>query len=1059
MKIIEKYKILENFYPDILSGISDIISKGKLSRIFSKLQLSELELKVLSKAEELCELKILELWNDKDSKEFKALCSIYFDIKSILGFSYNSIEDIYEIIKTISLGYLGEHNHLVKDYLKQNQISINNIPTSQKWNERLLISSFKAIIKLVVKDSWKDVSDAIEIINNLRKEQNQFEETFLNQVKEESQPYGAGEILSLYYFAKLVEVLGQYLLEGKIDDNNYDIENKIKYHINKSKEFAVASGNYILELLLHYFEAFAIKLAKNTIWYTLTGVNHWVSEFNRYVAKRDNYPIYELLYPQKESILKGELLNPAHRAFVISLPTSSGKTLIAEYKILQALNEFKQRGGWVAYVVPTKALINQVYARLHHDLNQIGIKIEKASGALEIDGFESYLIENKGENTDFDILVTTYEKLHLLIRQGLGTTQKRPLVLTIVDEAHNIEDKTRGLNLELLLATIKNDCQEANFVLLTPDIPNANQISSWLGGERGKDIHLQLDWWQPNERVIGALIVERSGNSFTTYLKTLNTVKNTLAIGENIPLVKEEKNSSIRKSKINNSRIKLSEYVASKVVKEKSPIIILANKINETYQIANYLSENLELNYTLHDDVKLLRKFVAQELGDNFPLVDYLEKGIAIHSSAIPDEIRLLIEQLMVEGKLLALVSTTTIAQGINFPVSAVIIGSYNYPFIGEMPTRDFWNLVGRVGRVGQNSVGWVGIASTNKKDLQKITNYVLRASQDLLSQLESAIDIAMNCENEDFSRWLYYDERWSQLLQYISHLRLQVNDLQTFINRLEEKLNATLGFSQISDNAKKSFLIEKLKQYVKKLSLQDAQMADATGFSTITIRQMISKLSRSNLSPHDWQKHQLFSEQNQTMQKLVGIMLETYEIRKSIEEIKIGNKVLHKNSIARLIKNWVNGLNISEISIRLFGDSKVDNIEKTSKAIYKVIINAGCWGIAALQKMPTSGIDWNYLSEEEKKRMMNIPAYIYYGVNTDEGVLMRKANVPRSIANKLGEYYKNNVNKNIDTAKISDINNWLKGVNIKAWEDSLPDNTKLSAEEYKTLWKKLNGI
>ncbi len=159
----------------------------------------------------------------------------------------------------------------------------------------------------------------------------------------------------------------------------------------------------------------------------------------------------------------------------------------------------------VAYIVPTKTLVNQIYIRLSQDLREIGLKIEKASGVSEIDGFESYLIENNGDNTDFDVLITTYEKLNLLVRQRLGTTENRPLVLTVVDEAHNIEEKQRGLNLEMLLATIKNDCKEANFLLLTSDIPNANKIAEWLGSERGKNINIEFDWWQPNERVIGAL--------------------------------------------------------------------------------------------------------------------------------------------------------------------------------------------------------------------------------------------------------------------------------------------------------------------------------------------------------------------------------------------------------------------------------------------------------------------------------------------------------------------------------------------------------------------------
>ncbi|MBP9017523.1 MAG: DEAD/DEAH box helicase [Paludibacteraceae bacterium] len=1060
MILIEKYQLLENFYPDLLSGITDIIQKGKIASRFPYIEMKEDEISILIKAKELSELKIIELWNNQDTEEFRALCSIYFDIATLLDkdFEFKNEEEIYELIKIISFGYLGEHNHFVKNYLISKKELIENISVPEQWNSRLLVTIFKGIVCLVAKHSWKDIDNAVILINQLRKEQKDFESKFLNTVNEDSRPYGSAELVSLYHFAKTVEILGQYLLEGRVNGNEFDIENKIKYHLSVAKEFANASANIVLEMLYKYFEAFSIKLISNTIWYTLSGVNHWVSEFNKFITRRENHAIYELLYPQKESILKGELLNLAHKSLVISLPTSSGKTLIAEYKILQALNNFKQRGGWVAYIVPTKALVNQIYLRLNQDFSSIGLKIEKASGVAEIDGFESYLIENKGNDTDFDVLVTTYEKLNLLIRQGLGTTKERPLVLTIVDEAHNLEEKQRGLNLEMLLATIKNDCSEVNFVLLTPDVPNAQEIAQWLGGERGKPINIQLDWWQPNERIIGALRADGRGNNFNINLQTLNTIKGTYKISEKIPIIRNE-NSTVNKSDIKKSKIKLVKYVSSHILDNKSPIIILASEIDETYEIANYLFENINNNYSPDEDIELLKKFVQTELGDDFPLVKYLNKRIAIHSSALPDEIRQLIELLMVEGKLQVLIATTTIAQGINFPVSAVIMGSYNYPFIGPMPTRDFWNLAGRVGRVGQKSMGWVGIACKNENDLRQIAEYVEEASKNLLSQLESAIEVAMNNENEDFSRWLYLDERWSALLQYISHLRLQINDLDLFINRLEEKLNATLGFRQIS-NSKKRFLISKLRMYAQNLSLDDAKRADSTGFSTISIRQMIARLSSSNISPHDWQKSQLFSEQNQTMKKLVGIMLNTYEIRKSLEEIKVGDNVLDKTSISRLIINWVNGENISQIAGNIFpNEEPIKAIEKTTKAIYKVIANMASWGIAALQKMPTSGIDWDYLSDVEKKKMMNISAYLLYGVNTDEGVLMRKANVPRSIANKIGELYKQEKGNDIYTVRTSEVNDWLREKTINTWDQCVPANSRLNGEEYFKIWKKLNYL
>ncbi|MDF1612893.1 DEAD/DEAH box helicase [Stygiobacter electus] len=1059
MKATEKYKLLSDAFPEMLKGIGQLVQKGKLTKRFSLLQLSESELNQLAKAKELCELKLLELWQHQEDENFKALCSVYFDIASLLPCECKSDEDIYEIIKVISLGYLGEHAHLVKDFLITQKTAIDNLEIPEKWNSRLLRKCFRVIVSLVIKKSWAEISQSINAINQLREEQKQFEEQFLSQVKEEGQAYGAAEVVSLYHFAKTTEIIGQYLLEGRIENGQYDIENKIKYHLKVAREFAGAAGNMMLELLYQYVESFAIKLIRNTIWYTLTGINHWVSAFNQFVAKREENPVFELLYPQKESILKGELLNPAHRSIVVNLPTSSGKTLIAEYKILQALNEFRERGGWVAYVVPTKTLVNQTYIRLQQDLGNIGLRIEKASGVAEIDGFEAYLVESKGDNTDFDVLITTYEKLNLLIRQGLGTTERRPLVLTVVDEAHNIEEKQRGLNLELLLATIKNDCREANFLLLTPDIPNARQIAEWLGGERGKTINIQFDWWQPNERVVGAIGAQGRGKNFDVYIQTLNTAKGTYQIGENIPLIKVE-NSETNLSQIKQSKVKLARFVGSEILDLNSPIIILAGDVDETYTIAEYLTQKCSKIFEPDEDIELLKKFVETELGADFPLVNYLDKRIAIHSSAIPDEIRQLVELLMVQGKLQALVATTTIAQGINFPVSAVIMGSYDYPFSGPMPTRDFWNLAGRVGRVSQQSLGWVGMVTRGNDDLRKIAEYVNKASSYLLSQLESAVAIAMENQQEDFARWLYKDERWSAILQYISHLRLQINDLNQFLNHLEEKLQATLGFRQIEENQKR-FLINKLREYAQNLSLEYARRADSTGFSTVSVKQMIARLSQSGISPGDWNKNQLFSEQNQTMKKLVGIMLKTYEIRKSLEEIKVGEHVLDQQSISRLIIQWVNGNNISQISQSIFPneEDRKKAIEKTTKAIYKVIANMASWGIAALQKMPTNGIDWQDLSDTEKKKMMNIPAYLLYGVNTDEGVLMRKANVPRSIANNLGNIYKQQYGDDIYSTKIYQVNEWIRNQSIDVWQRAIPTNSRLSAEEYIKIWNKLNFL
>ncbi|HAA12966.1 MAG TPA: DEAD/DEAH box helicase [Cytophagales bacterium] len=1057
MSIATKYHHLTAAYPDMLDGIGLLIQKGKVAKRFDRLEQSLQDVEVLTKGKELCELRIVELWDNRDAPttadEFKALCATYFDIASQLPTEADPEIFVYETFKLMAFGYLGEHWHFVKQYLKGIDEQIQEVDAGPTWNQRVLRLAFKAVIKLVRKENWHQIDEAVELIQKLRTEQNEFENTFLAALDTDSRPYGAAELVSLYHFTKNIDILGQYLVEGR----PLEPEDQLKYHGQLAREYAQKSGNISLNLIYQFFEAFAVKLVRNTIWYNTRGINNWVTTFNKFISKQEHSGIFELLYPQKKSILDGELLNPAHRAVVVNLPTSSGKTLIAEYRMLQALNQFKAQGGWVAYLAPTKALVNQVYNQLKRDLGRIGITVEKASGAIELDGFEQHLVEESGNQTAFDVLVTTYEKMNLLVRQGLGTTQERPLVLAVVDEAHNLEEKQRGLNLEFLLSTIKNDCEEANFLLMTPDISNSGEVTQWLAGDRGQVINLELDWWQPNERVIGAVEVEGKARKYNFQLKTLHTNKGTYEVGNAIPLCEGNPEQTVTQTK--GSKVKITQGVAAGFLSLEAPIIVLAPDPGKTYTIAESLYEQSPATFVEDEDVDLLIKLVQSELGKDFPLAKFLTRRIAVHSSALPDEIRFLIEDLMAQEKLQALVATTTIAQGINFPVSAVIMGSYNYPFAGAMPVRDFWNLAGRVGRAGQDSMGWVGMAVTSESDLSTVAEYVKSASEDLLSQLVSAIDKALERQDADFNTWLYFDDRWSAILQYISHLRTQVQSQETFLAQLEQKLQGTLGYSQLPVD-KKTFLRDKLRAYASSIKEGHDTLSDATGFSSVSVNQMMGRLQGAGLAAGDWNKNQLFSEQNQSMQKLVGIMMGTYEIRQSLDSLKSEERPLDQSSIARLIIGWVNGKSIATIARQFYPNDDTNRaIQKATQALYKVVAHSATWGLAALQKMPTSGIDWDSLSEVEQKRMANLPAYLHYGVNTDEGVLMRKNQVPRSIANRLGQLYNEAVQGEIFSQPTDSVSNWLREQSGDIWENVRPAGSKLSGEEYKRVWQKLNGI
>ena len=60
----------------------------------------------------------------------------------------------------------------------------------------------------------------------------------------------------------------------------------------------------------------------------------------------------------------------------------------------------------------------------------------------------------------------------------------------------------------------------------------------------------------------------------------------------------------------------------------------------------------------------------------------------------------------------------------------------------------------------------------------------------------------------------------------------------------------------------------------------------------------------------------------------------------------------------------WFEGEAIHEIATSFFKGGKTISIIAACKAIYKNLANTGTWGLAALSKMPGSGIDLEKLPE-----------------------------------------------------------------------------------------------
>ena len=321
-----------------------------------------------------------------------------------------------------------------------------------------------------------------------------------------------------------------------------------------------------------------------------------------------------MLPPQRRTLGEEGLLGSGDRSVVVSLPTSSGKTFIAEFRILQALNQFDQENGWVAYLAPTRALVNQLTTRLRRDFSRLETVVEKVSPALEVDGLEAGMLTEADQAQQFRILVTTPEKLDLILRGGWEDEIGRPLTLVVVDEAHGLASENRGLKLELLLATINRECRYAQFLLLTPFIRNGAEIARWLSPDSNKSIDLGIDW-TPNDRVVATARVDRGDGKgeFSLSLHTRHTTRNTLDIPEQIG-IGEPRPLGLAWSAVASSPGKIAATTAQ-VLQKRGTVIVLADSPAATWGIADAFKVEENKRTLDGDELGHVQRFLIDEMG------------------------------------------------------------------------------------------------------------------------------------------------------------------------------------------------------------------------------------------------------------------------------------------------------------------------------------------------------------------------------------------------------------------------------------------------------------
>ncbi|TFG33415.1 DEAD/DEAH box helicase [Candidatus Thorarchaeota archaeon] len=408
--------------------------------------------------------------------------------------------------------------------------------------------------------------------------------------------------------------------------------------------------------------------------------------------------IKELFPPQEQAFGTGVLEGSN---LVLAVPTSSGKTLVAEICMLKTILDGR---GKALYLVPLKSLAREKYSDFKK-YEELGISIAMSVGDFDSSGTKL------GEA---DIIVLTTEKADSLIRNKVDWINDIGIV--VVDEVHLINDRSRGPTLEMVLAKLRQ-MLETQIVALSATISNASDIAEWL------DAALVKSNWRPVPLSEGVYL------DGTIDFENLETNQRSI---KNIRRVRKEEIADI----------------VCDTLDEKGQVLVFVSSRKSTISMAKRLAPFLR-KYLSDDALRLLVQ-IAKKIGNKTSapeiskiLGKLVASGVAFHHAGLDNQERALIEDAFKENLLKVIVATPTLAAGVNLPARRVIIRDYrrfeqnrgNHP----IPILEYKQMAGRAGRPKYDKYGEaVLIAKTEDEKNALIDHYILSEPEEIFSKLKS---------------------------------------------------------------------------------------------------------------------------------------------------------------------------------------------------------------------------------------------------------------------------------------------------------------------------------
>ncbi|XP_032256585.1 helicase POLQ-like isoform X2 [Phoca vitulina] len=391
---------------------------------------------------------------------------------------------------------------------------------------------------------------------------------------------------------------------------------------------------------------------------------------------------------------------------IYSLPTSGGKTLVAEILMLQ---ELLCRRRDVLMILPYVAIVQEKISGLSSFGIELGFFVEEYAGSKG----KFPPIKRREKKS---LYIATIEKGHSLVNSLIETGRIGSLGLVVVDELHMIGEGSRGAILEMTLAKILYTSETTQIIGMSATLNNVEDLQEFL----------QAEYYTSQFRPV----------ELKEYLKINNAIYEVDCKAENgmtfSRLLNCQYSDTLKKMDPDHLVALVTE-----VIPNYSCLVFCPTKKNcenVAEMICKFLSKEhmKHREKEKHEVIKNLRNISS---GNLCPVLKRtIPFGVAYHHSGLTSDERKLLEEAYSTGVLCLFTCTSTLAAGVNLPARRVILRA---PYVAKefLKRNQYKQMIGRAGRAGIDSTG-ESILILQEKDKQQVLELISRPLENCYSHL-----------------------------------------------------------------------------------------------------------------------------------------------------------------------------------------------------------------------------------------------------------------------------------------------------------------------------------